>query len=315
MKILIADDELITRSFLKRMLEKLGHEVIECEDGGRAWEHMSAEHPPKLCVLDWMMPKYSGPELCREARKLQRGHAFYMILLTSKNNKMDIVEGLDSGADDYIVKPFNKDELKARIDVGVRTLNLRHDLEKERDQLLHLSKLATFTSLAFSNQSTDLGNLKSLSVSDMVKQGLDYCQNSIYKSELNIKLVSHIDQALGPSMIECRGNTLPQVILTLILNSLENLQRHPSKNLEIQISDRGEKIEISFREPMNEENIVAPQFDSILMSESLSNSPLALSKSIVESQGGEFIEIQDKNSNHYVLRLPKAVDLSANKVA
>src|ERR1043165_8664407 len=108
MKILIADDELITRAFLKRMLEKLGHEVIESEDGGQAWQHISSENPPLLCILDWMMPKHSGPELCYSARALPRGGSSYLILLTSKSNKTDIVEGLSSGANDYIVKPFNK---------------------------------------------------------------------------------------------------------------------------------------------------------------------------------------------------------------
>jgi CheY-like chemotaxis protein len=302
MKILIADDELITRAFLKRMLEKLGHEVIECEDGGQAWQHISSDNPPLLCILDWMMPKHSGPELCYSARNLPRGNSFYLILLTSKSNKTDIVEGLSSGANDYIVKPFNKDELKARIDVGIRTLELRGELEKEHDQLLQLSKFAAMTALAFSNQSSEKSIMHKLSIPGMVKQGVDYCQNSIFKSELlNIKVTSHVTDAF----VDCKGNTLPQVILTMILNSLEALQRHPTHNLEIQISEQGEKIEVSFKEPMIR-SFIAKKFDSPLLGTDGASSPVALSKIIIEKHGGEFIEVQDKNSTHYVLRLPKA---------
>jgi len=127
-KILVADDDAISRRILQNKLNEWGHDVVACPDGVSAWEALKQQDPPKLLILDWMMPGMDGIDLCRELRK-QNDHPYsYIILLTGKGAKEDIVEGLESGADDYVVKPFDPNELKVRLRAGARILQLQEDL-------------------------------------------------------------------------------------------------------------------------------------------------------------------------------------------
>lgn len=136
-KILIAEDESVERLVLESFLLKRGHEVVSCRDGIEAWDGLQDEMAPRLAILDWMMPGKDGIEICRDARKQQRLGATYIILLTGNNRKEDVVEGLKAGADDYITKPFDSDELHARVQVGVRVVELQEQLlELERTQVL-----------------------------------------------------------------------------------------------------------------------------------------------------------------------------------
>lgn len=128
MRILVAEDEPINRRLLTTKLSKWGHEVVTCEDGAEAWDLLQKEDAPELVILDWMMPGMSGPDICRALRKLMRQPYTYVILLTAKNRPEDIVGGLDAGADDYIIKPFDPHELRVRIRAGVRILQLQHEL-------------------------------------------------------------------------------------------------------------------------------------------------------------------------------------------
>ena len=142
MRILIADDDAVSRRLLERTLEGWGYEVVVASDGTGAWASLSGDDPPQLAVLDWMMPGFHGPELCRRARAL-RGHApVYVILLTSRGERSDVVEGLEAGADDYVVKPFDKAELRARLRVGARVLHLQLSLaDRVRELEEALSKV------------------------------------------------------------------------------------------------------------------------------------------------------------------------------
>lgn len=128
MRILIAEDDSVTRKLLEVHLAKWGHQVMACSDGAQAWQVLSAEDPPKLAVLDWMMPEMDGVTLCGEIRKLEKHPYTYIILLTSKNLKEDVVAGLEAGADDYIIKPFDVHELKVRVRAGTRIVKLQEDL-------------------------------------------------------------------------------------------------------------------------------------------------------------------------------------------
>jgi len=128
MKILIAEDEQVSRLVLERTLAQWGHEVVSTSDGLAAWEKLQAEDAPKLAILDWMMPGLDGPDVCRKTRELGRREPTYCILLTAKVEKEDIAAGLEGGADDYITKPFDRRELRARVRVGERMLELRHGL-------------------------------------------------------------------------------------------------------------------------------------------------------------------------------------------
>ena len=137
MKILIAEDNLTTRRILESILVKWNYDVVSACDGNEAWEKLQEKDPPKLIILDWMMPGINGVEICRRLRRADPAEPVYIILLTARDDKNDIVEGLGAGADDYIAKPFDKDELRARIDVGRRVVELQTALlEKEKLQVI-----------------------------------------------------------------------------------------------------------------------------------------------------------------------------------
>ncbi len=135
MKILIADDDPLSRRLLEKTLERVGYEVISVPDGRQAVKSLSATDAPRLALLDWMMPELDGPDVCREIRKRRQQNYVYMILLTSRQSKEDTVVGLESGADDYLVKPFNADELKARLRTGERILHLEDRLVEAREDM------------------------------------------------------------------------------------------------------------------------------------------------------------------------------------
>ncbi|MDF7797893.1 response regulator [Pontiellaceae bacterium B1224] len=120
MKILIAEDNAFSRTLLKKTLSKAGYEVIAVENGDVAWDVLQQDDPPKLALIDWMMPGISGIELCRKIRKIDSPIPVYIILLTAKTDKEDVLEGFAAGADDFIKKPFDSGELLARIQVGRR---------------------------------------------------------------------------------------------------------------------------------------------------------------------------------------------------
>ncbi|NNJ71171.1 MAG: PAS domain S-box protein, partial [Kiritimatiellales bacterium] len=120
MKILIAEDNTFSRTLLTKTLTKAGYEVIAAENGDLAWEILQQDDPPKLALIDWMMPGLSGVELCRNLRKIDKAIPVYVILLTAKTDKEDVLEGFSAGADDFIKKPFDSGELLARIQVGQR---------------------------------------------------------------------------------------------------------------------------------------------------------------------------------------------------
>jgi two-component system, cell cycle response regulator len=128
MKALIADDDPIVRRLVEAQLTKWGYDVVVCADGSQAWEILSHEDSPRIVILDWMMPEMDGPSICKEIRRLGSEVYTYVILLTGKNRKEDIIEGLEAGADDYLTKPFDPSELKVRIRAGARIVQLQQDL-------------------------------------------------------------------------------------------------------------------------------------------------------------------------------------------
>ncbi len=135
MRILIAEDDPTSRRVLEMVLKKQGHEVVCAGDGNEAWEMLQAPNAPRLVILDWMMPGLDGPELCRRLRERESQNPVYIILLTALIRKENIVEGLDAGADDYVAKPFDKDELNARVEVGKRVLDLQSALARRVEEL------------------------------------------------------------------------------------------------------------------------------------------------------------------------------------
>jgi len=128
MRVLIAEDDAISRRLLEVTFEKWGYEFLVARDGQEAWEILHRDDAPKLAILDWMMPHLDGVELCRRIRKLQGREYVYVILLTAKGGKEDIIEGMNSGADDYVTKPFDAGELRVRVRAAERILGLQADL-------------------------------------------------------------------------------------------------------------------------------------------------------------------------------------------
>ncbi|MCP4252238.1 MAG: response regulator transcription factor [Candidatus Scalindua sp.] len=145
MKILIAEDDLTSCRRLEVTLTKWGYEVVSCSNGKQAWDRLQGADAPKLAILDWLMPEMEGIEVCSRLRKLNTENPAYVILLTTQNEKEDIVRGLEAGADDYITKPFESGELQARIHVGCRVLQLQEKLANRikdlQDSLQHIKTL------------------------------------------------------------------------------------------------------------------------------------------------------------------------------
>ena len=134
MRILIAEDERITRMTLARQLQGWGHEVTATEDGEQAWERFTAGEFD-IVITDWEMPRLSGVELVRRLREQKRAAYTYVILLTSRSDKVDVVQGIEAGADDYVAKPFDREELRVRLLAGERIVTLERALKKQNAEL------------------------------------------------------------------------------------------------------------------------------------------------------------------------------------
>jgi two-component system, cell cycle response regulator len=133
--VLIAEDDPICRRMLQNRLAKWGYRVVTTENGLEAWEILQQGNAPDLLILDWMMPGIDGPELCRRIREKQHPIYPYILLVTGKNDTQDVVRGLEAGADDFLSKPFDPTELRARLQAGKRILGLQHELIQAREQL------------------------------------------------------------------------------------------------------------------------------------------------------------------------------------
>ena len=128
MNILIAEDDVVSRRLLEATLARWGYHVVVTCDGMEAWNVLQGENTPLLAILDWMMPGLDGLEVCRKVRSLQRSIPPYLLILTAKGRQEDIITGLQAGANDYVTKPFNREELRARVQVGRRVVELQQSL-------------------------------------------------------------------------------------------------------------------------------------------------------------------------------------------
>jgi len=148
MKILVAEDQSVSRHILVGNLRKWGYDVTAVEDGMQAWEALQATEASQLVILDWLMPGMDGIEICRQIRKGPPSRPIYLILLTARRGQEDKIQGLQSGADDYITKPFDREELRARVQVGIRVLELQGALaQRVRELEEALSSVKTLQGL------------------------------------------------------------------------------------------------------------------------------------------------------------------------
>ncbi len=127
-RILIAEDHYVSRHLLERNLANWGFQVSSAEDGEAALRMLESEDPPAIAIVDWMMPKMDGLEVCRRVRAMKGRPYLYLLLLTAKSQKEEVAAGLEAGADDYVIKPFDPDELRARLKVGQRVVQLERNL-------------------------------------------------------------------------------------------------------------------------------------------------------------------------------------------
>jgi diguanylate cyclase (GGDEF)-like protein len=146
-KILIADDDDVLRHILQATLAKWGYEVVLSRTGLEAWQILEGSDAPKLAILDWIMPGMDGVEVCREIRKRVHEPYIYILLLTAKDRKEDVVAGMDAGADDYLAKPFDPEELKVRLRAGRRILDLQSELLAARERLHYQATHDSLTGL------------------------------------------------------------------------------------------------------------------------------------------------------------------------
>jgi two-component system cell cycle response regulator len=147
MKILIADDDRLSRKLLEKILQRVGYDVIAVENGRQAADQLCKPDGPRLALLDWMMPELDGPGVCRVVRRNRKLSYVHMILLTSKESKQDVIQGLQSGADDYLIKPCDPEELEARLRTGQRILQLEDKLVEAREDMRFNATHDTLTGL------------------------------------------------------------------------------------------------------------------------------------------------------------------------
>ncbi len=147
-RILIAEDDPVSRRMLQAFLVKWGYHVVSAGDGAEALRILESEDAPALAVLDWMMPEIEGPEVCRRVREHPDRPYVYILLLTARSQKGDLLAGLQCGADDYLTKPFDVEELRARLHVGQRILDLQDNLIAARDELHYRASHDALTGVA-----------------------------------------------------------------------------------------------------------------------------------------------------------------------
>jgi diguanylate cyclase (GGDEF)-like protein len=146
-RILVAEDEITFRHMLQTFLTKWGYQVVVVSDGLEAWKVLQGENRPRLALLDWMMPNMDGVEICRAIRAGKPDPYIYLLLLTSRDQKQDVVEGIEAGADDYLIKPFDPQELRARIHAGDRIIELEDRLIRAQEALRELATHDSLTGL------------------------------------------------------------------------------------------------------------------------------------------------------------------------
>ena len=204
MRVLIADDSPVERQLLESTLTKWGHEVIVTCDGNEAWKVLQRENICNLAVFDWMMPGLNGVELCKKLKNRMDAPFIYTILLTSKNEKKDLVVALDSGSHDFITKPFNSDELKSRVAVGVRILEYEDALAEKNKQL---ARYVSEMEILAEEQAKQLIHADRLAALGIMSAGIAHeINNPTSFISGNIQILQRFWETIEWSLSECLKN-------------------------------------------------------------------------------------------------------------
>ena len=188
MKVLIVEDSLLTRRLLRSSLQKWQYEVIEAENGAQAWELFRDEHFP-LVLTDWLMPEMDGLELIRRIRTCELPSYVYIILLTAKSEREDLVTAMDAGADDFLAKPFDPDELRVRVREGQRIISLERELAEQNRQLR-----LTQAALVQSEKLASLGHLAA-GMAHEINNPVSYVTNNLAVLKRDLRSVMEVLQA------------------------------------------------------------------------------------------------------------------------
>lgn len=217
MKILVAEDDPISLKLLQKTLNKWEHNVFTAEDGLTAWK-MFQDMEFDIVITDWMMPGMYGTELCRKIRQYANLRYIYTIILTSKEEVTDLVEGFEAGADDFLTKPFNKEELKSRIDVGIRILELESTL-RNKNRLLEQANKKIVKDLEYAariQRSLLPNNLPNI-------DGIDMCWKFFPCTQLGGDMLNVLrldENHYGIYMLDVAGHGAPSALFSVALSYL-----------------------------------------------------------------------------------------------
>ena len=210
-KILIAEDDPSTRKILQATLTRWGHDTVACPDGREALQVLQQPDGPVMAVLDWMMPELEGVEVCRELRKTPQGSLVYVLMLTGKDRTEEVIEALEAGADDYLVKPYDPDELKKRVLEGLRKLGLKPGTPEG--------------SVSFQDHGElEHGVLKTESILVLLKQEIVRCNNEKSHSGVAIVEVDGFDEIVK-RFGSVAGSTVSGETLKILRRSVGGLDR------------------------------------------------------------------------------------------
>lgn len=215
MHVLIADDDDLSRDLLERYLRRWGYEVVAAANGAEAWR-LSRQREFRMVITDWTMPELDGLELIRRIRESEQASYVYTILLTGRSEKEDIVDGMEAGADDVITKPFDRDELRARVRAGARILDLERRLEERRRSLHIVTDLAASAETPLDRLTDDLTEIHGHL--DAAASLLEACSNAIER-------LSGADQGLAGSLAVARERLRPEALRERLERSHETVRQ------------------------------------------------------------------------------------------
>ena len=225
MRILIADDDKDMRLLLSKTLKNWGYEVITVSNGTESWKILQSDQI-SFVISDWMMPKMAGPELCRRIRAVNFPSYVYLILLTAKEDKKELIEGMKAGADDFVVKPFDRGELRVRIKAGERILHLERNLEIRNKQLSESNEKLR---KAYSVMSNDLDAAAKIQKDLLPETALKningfhfdwlFCPSSFVAGDI-FNVFNLDERYTGFYLLDVAGHGIPSAMLSVTLSKV-----------------------------------------------------------------------------------------------
>lgn len=231
MRLLIADDNPPSRMLLAKLLEKLGYEVFMASDGKEAW-NILLQNNINFVITDWLMPVMDGLALCKKIRDTNFDHYVYIVMLTSKDEKSEMIEGLEAGADDFIVKPFDKDELYVKIRAGERILQLEKNIDEQNKKLKEAYTIMKNDLEAAAKIQSSL-----LPKSDAIISGIEFDWLYTPAAYIAGDIFNYfwlVDDYIAFYLLDVAGHGIPSALLSVTLSrylSPNDHQNNPLKNI------------------------------------------------------------------------------------